>query len=375
MLRNILKSNINFAIPVIIVLLTKMAILLAISILSVFLYPDSRVSNLNIWELWNVWDAPHFLSIAQYGYQTKGVEANFIVFLPLFPLMIFIFKNVFQINYLMSSYAVSFLASVLIAVLLYKLTILDFSKKIATYTVFLFFVFPTSFFLHIPYTESLFILLCILTLYFIRKKYFWFAFLSTGFATFTRLAGLALIPAILFEIMINKELDTNKKLRYSIIGTILSTSGFLLYLLLNYLLWGNFFQFSIFEKQNWYTHFTPFGEGLKAAISSLSWRTGVERLMLGYGQIIAFAFGLIMSTYVLFKIRISYGIFMLGILWLSFVMSFWLSMPRYVLSMFPAFMVLALFSKQIIFRYFWLLFSISLLIIFSLTFIQYGPVF
>lgn len=376
MLLNWYKKHLDYIKVIAIVLFFGVLVLVFTSLISRNIYPNSRAKVLNIWELWNVWDGPHYLSIAQNGYQTNGVEANFIVFLPLYPLLIFIIKHLLQIDFLPASYVVSFLSSILLATLIYKLTVLDFPKKVAIYTVLLIFIFPTSFFLYIPYTESLFILLCAAVFYLLRRKYYWLSFLLTALAGLTKISGLALVPAILFEVCADKNINKIQKIVFLFSGFLISISGFLVYLFLNHYYWGNFFQFTIFEKQNWYTIFAPFGDGLISAFRSIFWRQGMERLFLGYVQIGLFVFGLLTSIYVLIKVRFSYGIFMFVSLWFAYSMSFWLSMPRYVLSMFPLFIPLALLcSKYVFFRFIWILFSLIGLIFFSLSFIQYGPVF
>lgn len=369
----------QYYIPIIIALVSKIFIIFILSDVFTSMTVGGR-SNLSIWELWNVWDAPHYISIASSGYQTLGDESNFIVFLPLFPLLIFISKTIFLTSFLVGGYIVSFFASILLAVMLYKLTLLDFSKETAILTVLLIFIFPTSFFLHIPYTESLFIFLVVSSFYFLRQKQYLISFLFVSLAGFTRLAGLALIPVILLEILFfDKENFIKKniyrKFAFLLCGLVFSLSGFIVYLLLNHFLYGNFLQFTMAEKQNWYTTFSPFGQGLISAFQSFFWRTGLEKIMLSFGQIVAFIMGLMISVYVVVRIRFSYGLYMLIILWFSYSMSFWLSMPRYILSLFPMFIALALFSKNSLFRFAWISTSIILLIFFALTFIQYGPVF
>lgn len=365
--------------PILIVLISKTLIFVVISMLSTYILSNPR-GRLSIWELWNVWDAPHYISIASSGYQNKGIEANFIVFLPLLPLLIFISKFMFHTSFLIAGYIVSFFITILLSIMFYKLTLLDYSKRVARLTILFLFIFPTSFFLHIPYTESLFILLSVLAFYFVRKKYYWLSFLFISLASLTRVVGLALIPGIFVEMLILDRENFNKisiyrKFNFLFFGLLLSISGFLVYLFVNYFIFGNPLYFTMAEKQNWYTTFSPFGQGLISAFQSLSWRVGLEKIMLGYGQIIAFILGIVMSIYVLFKVRLSYGLYMLFVLWSSWAMSFWLSMPRYIISLFPMFIVLALFSKNILFRYIWILFSVTLLIILGLIFIQYGPVF
>lgn len=365
--------------PLSFALISKVIILAGITFVFSHFFSSPRIS-LNIWQLWNVWDGPHYLSLAQSGYQKTGEQANLIVFLPLLPFLIAVFKSILQIDFLPSAYVVSGFTSILLAVMFYKLVLIDYQSKIANWAVLLLFLFPTAFFLHIPYTESLFILLAVSAFYFVRKRYYWLGFFLVGLANLTRITGLALIPAIMIEVLYldrKNFIDQSnyQKLGLALSGLMLCSSGFIIYLLFNYLMYGTPFQFTIAETQNWYTSFSPFGSGLKAAYESLFWRTGLEKVMLGYGQIIAFLYGLLISLYVTFRIRVSYGVYMLLALWSVYSMSFWISMPRYTLSLFPGFIALALFSQNKIFRYIWLTVSTSLLIFLSLIFLQYGPVF
>lgn len=366
----------KYKIPILIALVSEIIIIFFFGRFSAYLYPQSRAAILNIWELWNVWDAPHYISIATSGYQTVGDAANFLAYLPSLPLLIFIFKLIFQVNYLISGYIVSFIITILLAVMLFKLSLIDYPKKTAILTVLMLFIFPTSFFLHIPYSESLLTLLAVSSFYFVRKKYYWLSFLCIGLATATKLIGLALIPAIFYEILI---VNFNKINKLKIIfllffGLTLSLSGFFVYLFINYLLWGDPLYFTFIQKQNWHQTFSPLGQGLVSAYQSLFWRSGIEKIMLGYAQIVAFIFWLLMSIYVLLKVRISYGIFMFIDLFFSYSESYWISMPRHILMLFPMYMVLALYSNNLIFRYFWIIISVTLLAIFSSIFIQYGPV-
>lgn len=370
---------IQYKIPILIALISEIIILFIFSCLSVYLFPQSRAAILNIWDLWNVWDAPHYISIAEHGYQIEGDPANFIVFLPLLPLLIYLSNLLFHINFLIGGYLVSFVATIILAVMLYKLFLLDYSKSIALYAVLVLFIFPTSFFLHIPYTESIFILLSVSAFYFIRKKLLLIGFIFAGLATFTKIAGLALLPAILIEILFFNEKFRQKSFYSKFIilffGLIIVISGFLIYLFINYYLWKDFFYFSIVQKQHWYVSFAPLGQGLVNAYNNVFLRQGLEKFMLGYAQIIAFILGFIMSFYVLFKVRLSYGIYSVLVLFISYSMSFWLSMPRFILSLFPMYIVIALFFRYRIFKFFWILFSTILLILLSLIFIQFGPVF
>lgn len=374
-MKNLFQFIKPYYIPILIALICKLFLLFSISVLASYFIPNAR-SGLN---LWSVWDVPNYLSLASSGYQRFGTEANFMVLLPFMPLLIFLFEFIFPTSFLISGFIVSSVATILLAVLLYKLILLDYSKKIALLTVLMFFIFPTSFFLHIPYSESVFVLLVVATFYFARKKHYWISFIFAGLASFTKIAGLALIPAILLEILIfDKQYFNNKNIynKFTLLffGSLLSISGFLIYLFLNYFLWGNFFHFTLVQKQNYYESFSPLGQGLIDAFKSLSWRVGLEKIMLGYAQIAAFVIGLIASVYALLKIRFTYGAFSILFLWFFYSMSFWVCMPRYIVPIFPLYVTLALLSKYKTFKYLWMLVSISLLIYLSFIFVQYGPV-
>lgn len=368
----------QYYIPIFISLATKILVLIFIPFLATHIISNFKI--INIWETWNVWDARHYVSIATSNYHwASNDEAVLMGFLPFLPLIMYLFKLIFHTSVLASGYFISAISTLLFSIVLYKLVLLDYSKKVAELTVLLLFIFPTSFFLHIPYTESIFILLAVSAFYFARKKYYWISFICVGMATATKISGLSLIPAILIEILFYQREFFKKtgidKWIFIISGLFISVSGFLIFLYINYDVWGDLFYFNLVKKQFHSISFAPLGQGLIGAFSVLSYKVGVEKFMLGYAQIAAFVLGLIMSIYTLIKIRLSYGIFMIIVLWLSYSSSFWSGMPRFILPLFPMFIVLALlFSRQVILKYLWILISICLLIFFALIFIQWGPV-
>ena len=368
----------QYYIPIYISLATKILILIFIPLLLSYFKPEYKM--INIWETWNVWDARHYVAIATTNYHwASNDEAVLIGFLPLLPLTMYVFKSLFQTSVLVAGYMVSTISTILLSIILYKLVLLDYSKKVGILTVFMLFIFPTSFFLHIPYTESLFMLLTVSAFYFARKRYYWISFLCIALGTFTKIVGLALLPAILVEIIIIdkeyfKKINFNSKLIIILLGSVISLSGFFAYLFINNQIWGDPFYFNIVKKQFHSISFAPFGQGLVVAFDALSYRVGIEKFFLGYAQIAAFLLGLITSIYVVIKMRLSYGTYMIVVLWLSCASSFWTGMPRFILTLFPMFIVLALFSRQAIFKYLWIIFSIIFLYVFAVNFIQWGPV-
>jgi hypothetical protein len=122
--------------------------------------------------------------------------------------------------------------------------------------------------------------------------------------------------------------------------------GFLAYLIINYQVTGNFFTFMEIERVHWYQTLNPLG-GLAGALSWSGNNAFPESLTLGYAQVIFAIFGVLMvlAGYAA-KLRPSYQAYSLLTWMLSVSTGFWISVPRYVLTMFPIFIILALYSQK-----------------------------
>src|SRR5438477_4810475 len=109
-------------------------------------------------DLWNRWDADQYLKLARFGYTNASVWKAW--FYPLYPwcVRIVAFLNG---NYLASALVVSAIALLIAALLLRRLVQIDFSPEVALRCVWFFLIFPTSYFLHALYYDSLFCALVI----------------------------------------------------------------------------------------------------------------------------------------------------------------------------------------------------------------------
>lgn len=202
---------------ILIYFLTWRMLLFVIAFISAFFIPTFAntfpyvdrvltVTNLPNW-LWGFanFDGVHYLRIAQNGYTAQFTQA----FFPLFPLLINIFNilprfGVDQSMFVDPSFFITglFLSNVLFIIALYyfyKLVEIDFDSKIAKISVIFLLVFPTSFFFASIYTESLFLLLTVLSIYLIRKNKFLIAALLIALATATKVIGIFLVPLYFIE--------------------------------------------------------------------------------------------------------------------------------------------------------------------------------
>lgn len=358
------------------VLIAKLLTIFGIGLLASWIFIPSRVQQVGFLEAWNIWDAPHYIDLATHGYQTSGPMTTFIAFFPVFPLFIFLLHTITFLPYLLSAYLITLIASLGAVWFLYKLIALDEDISIAKRAVWLLLIFPSAFFLHIPYTESLMIFFVSASFYFVRQKKYLIGFIFAALAATTRLTGLALIPALIIELYFyHRDLFKQKFPVPWLLSFIIPPLGFAAYLFLNFYLYGNFTQFLEAQRSNWGTEISFSLKGLFEAINNIYWRRPDEAIYMGYAQVGAFLLGLTGLIYTSIKLRISYAVYYFFTFVVLILPSFWLSLPRYDLVLFPLFIMLAKVTRNKIAFTLWLVFSLIFFIFFGLIAVQHGPVF
>lgn len=162
-----------------------------------FVIPDSSAQILPIstlWQQWHYWDTAFYISIAQHGY-TKLLQ---MAFFPLYPLLERGATTITQ-NPLLAGLLVSNLAELVMFTALYRLVEEDFGGKRAYFSVLYLAIFPSAFFFSAAFTESLFLSLAILSFYNIRRGRWWFAALFGALASLTRPDGMYLLVPFCYE--------------------------------------------------------------------------------------------------------------------------------------------------------------------------------
>ncbi len=144
---------------------------------------------------WHRWDTGHYMSIAQHGYTDAFRSA----FFPLYPLLIRALTPLTNHNPLYAALLISDIAGFFMLVVLYQLVREDFSEERANRTVLYLSLFPTAFFFAAGYTESLFLCLTLAGFYNIRRGNWWIAGIFGFFACLTRSAGVFLLLPFAYE--------------------------------------------------------------------------------------------------------------------------------------------------------------------------------
>jgi hypothetical protein len=304
---------------------------------------NQRVTGLRGWfEIWNRWDALNYQKLAQFGYSAAGELQPLLVFYPLYPWMVRLFAFVTR-DYLVAAFVVSTLASLVTAIVLLRLVELDYSKELAQRAVWFLFIFPTSYFLHIGYTESLFLMLALSAIYFARKQEWLLAGVFGALTCLTRANGMVLVPVLLVEAGHQYWITRRWRWQWLFIGVV--GLGFGGYLLLNRHVTGNPFAFTSLMQQFFSKTLSSPVTGIDNAIGSLSRAPG-EAEMIGMQEILFIALGLVCTIVSWIKLRPAYSVWMTGN-WLLFVsVSFVLSVPRYTLTMFPIYILFSMLAAR-----------------------------
>jgi len=293
--------------------------------------------------VWANFDGVHYLSIAQYGYR-QFQQA----FFPLYPLLIR-WLTVLTKNYLFSGLLISHLSFVTALFLFYKLIKLDFTEKTARRSLFYLLLFPTSFYFGSVYTESLFLVLVLGSFYAARKKYWLVAGVLGAMASATRVVGLFLFPALLAEWWQQwREIKSGKIV--SLLSLLLITSGILVYM--------SYLKKTVGDAL-YFIHVQPFFGAHRSGskiilLYQVFWRY-LKMILTTKADVLYFSvwLELIVSLLFLFllievyrRLRRSYFIFMLFCYLAPTLTGTFSSMPRYVLVLFPGFILLALLAEK-----------------------------
>lgn len=149
----------------------------------------------NPWlEPWQRWDTLHYQAIAERGYDSYN-SALFVP--PLFPLLMRLVAGLTGGNTLLSGIILSNLAFLIALFVFYRLAELETKSSADAARALLYLAsFPASFFFFAAYTESLFLLASLLALAYLRQEKWWQSGVWGAVAAFTRLPGaLVVVPA------------------------------------------------------------------------------------------------------------------------------------------------------------------------------------
>ncbi len=310
--------------------------------------PNLWINDLPNWlKSFANWDSGWYLKIASDGYEYIPETAANIVFFPLYPLLMRWLAWLMNNQYLLAGIILSHTFLILAIYFFYKLIKIDFSEKVAWRSVLYLLVFPVSFFLISVYTESLFLFLVILSFYLARKRKWLLTGIVGIFLSLTKPWGITICLPLLIEY-----LDQNnfkfKEIKADILWLGLPLLGLLSYMRFLKVKFGSYFLF-VSSQTAWHDEYafnffkiiTDYFNNIFINISdNLSYQTSITF------DFSFFILALILSILVFFYVRKSYGVYALLATLIPAFSGIMVSMSRYILIIFPIFILLAKFGRK-----------------------------
>ncbi|HVF98483.1 MAG TPA: mannosyltransferase family protein [Chloroflexia bacterium] len=306
--------------------------------------------------VWTRWDGQWYLKIATEGYQPDDGSA---AFFPLYPWILRATGWLAGERFIWAGILISGLFFLAAMLLLHRLVRLDFHPEDAHRTTFYLAAFPMAFFFWAVYSESLFLLLAVATLLAARTHRWWVASIAISLAVWTRSFGLLLLLPLAWELWkayhppMPKEMDVMPPARpsalsvFSLVLPVLSLVGFLMFAALRF---GDALA-PITAQTGWNRHFSwpweTIADGWTEA-TSMPFQFQPENQSWTYFASLVLA--LVLGVLALRWLRGSYSIYLWsGILFPLFSATPHnplLSYPRFLIVLFPMFIVLALIGRN-----------------------------
>lgn len=144
------------------------------------------------------WDSGFYINIAEQGYRYQGVQFPSVAFFPLMPVLMRL-VNLFTGDILAAGLWIANLALLAAVMLLHRFAAAEYDQPTADRTIWYLLIFPASFFGSAIYSEALFLLLGVAALYLARNNHWWAAGIASILGAMTRFVGILLAPMLLAE--------------------------------------------------------------------------------------------------------------------------------------------------------------------------------
>ncbi len=354
--------------PIFAFVVTRLVMLVAV-VLADLLLP--RAYDLPYWQsgagrwffdYWARWDSTFYLGIADAGYFFMPGQQGAVAFFPLYPLLVAVLK-VFTGSGLAAGVIVSNLSFLSALIFLYRLAEDELSSaRLAGKTVFLLAAFPTAFIFSAVYAESTFLLFSVGTVYFARHRAWAWAALFGLLCTACRIVGVLVWGIVLLEWLSvhgwrfgamhrraawagawrGLRSDTRSLLTICMIPV-----GLLSYMLFLWLKFGDPVAFWTTQRA-WGRQM---GEPLTIFSGAARNMLKIDLTMVNISyldllNLIAFAVGIAMAVAVWRKLGESFAIYTVFSLLIPASSGIG-SMSRYILAVFPLFMMLSIWVQRV----------------------------
>ena len=212
------------------------------------------------WDSFARYDSGWYWSIAQEGYRYIPGQPNTFAFFPLYPLLMRAGGELLggdRLHYFQAGIAIAWIAFFLSMTMLYRLARLDVDEDAAHRAVLYATVFPFAFFYGMVYTESLFLLTIITSVYGFRRGQWALGSVAGALATSARVNGILIVPVLAYLAWQRAGADRRQQV-YGALVVAGAGSGLAAYCVYTYMQTGSFLEWmSSIERWNYHPGGAP----------------------------------------------------------------------------------------------------------------------
>jgi hypothetical protein len=323
-----------------ILLATRAAFLLVAYAASWFLASGEGGLELGALDIWARWDALHFFTVAEHGYSGPNAGPFGTAFFPGFPLALRALSAV-GLSPVAAGLLVSAAASLVAFAYLHKLAEHDVGRGSGRRAVLYLALFPTSVFLIAPYSEALFLAGAIPAFHLARRGRWVLSGVPAAVAVATRFAGLFLLFGLALEFL-RQRAAGRPRARDAAAGLALGAVPLLAYAGFLAATKGSALRFFADQRLGWGRELT---DPVSAFLSTWNTWAGAQYpsnwLFAWRLEIVAAMAGVALVAWAIAKREWGYAGYM-GAMMAALLLSTWyFSIPRMLLSLFPAVLFLA----------------------------------
>ncbi len=214
--------------------------------------PDAFLSGYPSIDGWSRWDTAHYVAIGIFGYGNEASPSHNggLGFFPLYPMLMKALAWTFpgpitEGQLAVAAIVISNVTFLFAAPMFADVVARRTSASVARTATLLLCISPFSYFFSAGYSESLFLLTVVASIWFADRDQWWAASIASALGTATRLVGLAIPPALLLYAWHRK-----RPLRDLATVTVVSPLGVVVWFVITWIVYGDLFAYFT-AQENW----------------------------------------------------------------------------------------------------------------------------
>jgi hypothetical protein len=299
----------------------------------------------SFFDIWTRWDARHFLQVAQFGYTDAATDPHATAFFPLFPLGIAALIGV-GLSPAAAGMLIATGATLVACAFLHRLADEDLGPGAGRRAVLYLLVFPTAVFLIAPYSEALFLAGAVPAFYYARRGRWLLVALPAAVAMGARAAGIFLLLGLAAEFFRARDF-AGRTVRNALVALAAGTAPLVAYCAYLAAAKGDAFYFLVDQREGWHRDFVgPMQSLMNTLDLTTSGDSPTNWILTWRLEIVAAAIGLGLVAWAASRREWGYAVFMASIMAALLTSTWYFSIPRMLLSMFPAVLLLASLTES-----------------------------